>query len=328
MNFSAHQKQMNLLEASQSPIHSPGGSFLSRQRTTSSTNQDFNNATANNNNNQSGSHFFEDISSMMRGFGDAEDQKKESVILVEKIVLQQMRGLSNEVLTISHKRGSASPTQHDFEFLMRRNPVKVQRLRKYLKNLNLFKTKQGKLLKVLADQKQEDTSDEDETKEKFDEEKTRRLFRGDQISKVLNIQAYQKYCEARNKSFICRNSNTTISKMAEWLSVPQEVRQGVNLDILSFLIHETIGTIVDYAILTRLNSENRSTDPFGRMTSGSSYSMMHLCPEVTQGRGLDGVKSITVQEINEAIRRHTEMMRRKMGTYRNCSQFKIPFLAL
>lgn len=68
MNFSAHQKQMNLLESSQSPIHSPGGSFLSRQRTTSSTNQDFNNANTNNNN-SSGSHFFEDISSMMRGFG-------------------------------------------------------------------------------------------------------------------------------------------------------------------------------------------------------------------------------------------------------------------
>jgi transcription initiation protein SPT3 len=57
--------------------------------------------------------------------------------------------------------------------------------------------------------------------------------------------------------------------------------------------------------------------------------MLHLCPEVTQGRGSDGVKKITVQEINEAIRRYTMQSTKKLSSFRNNSMNqKIPYLAL
>lgn len=57
--------------------------------------------------------------------------------------------------------------------------------------------------------------------------------------------------------------------------------------------------------------------------------MMHLCPEVTQGRGMDGIKPITVQEIQEAMHRHVMGSTRKLGLYRNMDRptRRPPFLA-
>jgi transcription initiation protein SPT3 len=83
-------------------------------------------------------------------------------------------------------------------------------------------------------------------------------------------------------------------------------------------------------ILTRLNSENRQVDPYSRITSsGTSHSMLQCCPEVTQGRGCDGVKNITVQEINEAIRRYNTQSMKQLGHFRNnCWNQKVPYLAL
>lgn len=45
--------------------------------------------------------------------------------------------------------------------------------------------------------------------------------------------------------------------------------------------------------------------------------MLHLCPEVTQGRGQDGAKPITPQEINEAMRRFMQNNVHKLGYFRN-----------
>lgn len=54
-----------------------------------------------------------------------------------------------------------------------------------------------------------------------------------------------------------------------------------------------------------------------------------MCPEVTQGRGLDGIKPITTQEIHEAMRRHTMCATKTMGLYRNLDRCKtVPFLAI
>ena len=100
------------------------------------------------------------------------------------------------------------------------------------------------------------------------------------------------------------------------------------MTILGYLAHETIATIVDRAILVRLNSSNRIVDPYQRYShTGITYQMMHLCPDVTQGRGGDGIKPITVQEINEALRRTTLMSSRNVGRFRNTKP-EMPILAL
>lgn len=53
--------------------------------------------------------------------------------------------------------------------------------------------------------------------------------------------------------------------------------------------------------------------------SDTSPDMIHICPEVTQGRGEDGVRPITVQEIQEAVRRHAQGYCKTLGMYRSCT---------
>ncbi|XP_055706362.1 uncharacterized protein LOC129803664 [Phlebotomus papatasi] len=287
--------------------------------------------------------FTAEISSIMRGFGDCEHPLKETVILVEKIVYQQMRGIIQEAIDCSiARKGVPCPSQKDFEYMMRRHPVKIFRLQKYLKYMKQHQRYQRyqdiMAGRIGAQQKEEEkspgsNSDDDsdrEVPERFDEEKTRRIFRADRISQMLNGEQYEHFNAARRTSFYGDNSSTMKSKFRSWLSIPAEVTITSDvLKILAYFVHETIAVLVDYCILTRLNSSNRITEPYSRITSGSTYGMLHLCPDITQGRGSDGVKAITVQEINEAMRRHTLMTTKPMGLFRNVrSGSSTPFLAI
>lgn len=274
---------------------------------------------------------FDEISILARAFGDSiASQNRDAIILMEKILIQQLRGILNEVMNVAYKRsGSIVPLQCDFEFLMRRNPSKIQRFRKYLKNVNSLKVdqKQGYGLSFLNRLTEENTSDEEQ--ESYDPERTRRLFRADKISQILNPQRYEEFQKARTWSSNFRNKTDMLRKLVEILQIPKEIQDNPNcLDIVLYLAQETIAKIIDFSILTRLNSDNHVTDPF-TISSNITNSMLHLCPEVSQGRGQEGVKAITVQEINEAIRRvQTMSTRRSMGTSFRSSEMKIPFLAI
>lgn len=271
-----------------------------------------------------------EISILMRIYGDSvSSQNRDSIILVEKIVIQQLRGILNEVLDVAYKRtGNAVPSQIDFEFLMRKNANKKQRFRKHMKNVNRLKIepKQGYGINFLNRLAEENVSDEEQ--EMYDPERTRRLFRADRISQVLNQQKYEEYQKARTWCSNTKNKTDMMRKIVEILQIPKESQDNSNLlEILLFLVQETVATIVDFSILTRLNSDNQVKNPFP-ISSNITTNMLHLCPEVTQGRGMDGIKPITVQEINEAIRRVQTMSTRRLGTSFRSSEMTIPFLAL
>lgn len=221
--------------------------------------------------------FYQIISDIMRGFGDCERPLEESVLLVEKILLQQLRGILNEVLDVALKRkGSPHPTQRDFEFLMRNNPTKVFRLQKHVKDLQM-KRKLEEVYKGRPSTYEDELdtngamSDDDQDRdvaERYDEEKIRRLFRADRISQPLNGVQYKEYNEARRSSFYCRNSMKIRIKLRRWIKSDVVLSNQV-FTILSYLAHETIAAIVDFAILTRLNSANRLHEPFHRVISSS-----------------------------------------------------------
>ncbi|XP_037041542.1 uncharacterized protein LOC119078173 [Bradysia coprophila] len=286
--------------------------------------------------------FYNEISDIMRGFGDCQKPLKESIILVDKILLQQLRGILQEVIQLAvERKGKPEPSLRDFEFLMRKNPVRVYRLQHYLTNLQKIRRIQ-EMNNVIPSsyhnelESNEDAEDEEDRtipEQKNDEEKLRRHFRADRISQILGGAQYKEYSESRRTSFsVIRNSTTIRNKLRLWLKPPSDtVMSNRVYTILSYLAHETIAAIVDFSILTRLNSANRQTEPYSRiMTSGASHNMLHLCPEVTQGRGMDGIKPITVQEIQEAVRRHTIASTRTLGLYRNMdnSSSTVPFLAI
>lgn len=280
-----------------------------------------------------------EISDIMRSFGDCDQPRLESVKLVEHILQQQLRGMFNEAsLVAMRRRHIACPSQADFEFLMRNHPVKIARMRKHLKDMHILK----KFLSIRTGRPQDymddgDTQDSDdelpiELPELYDEERTRRLFRADRISQILTGKQYLEFNEARKTSFYCRHGEKIKNKFRRFLDLPADLKiPTTTMNILAYFAHETIAVIVDFAILTRLNSENRITDPFSRVTStGASAAMLHICPEVTQGRGMEVVKPISVQEIHEGMRRFRQMTSKRVGFYRtSCdADYRRSFLAI
>lgn len=227
--------------------------------------------------------FMQEISDIMRGYGDCENPLPESVILVEKIVTQQMRSILNDVINEAIKRkGKPQPSQRDFEFLMRKHPSKIFRLQKHLKDLDFRRRYQDMISgrpTTYSEDFDEDNSDEEpeDMPEKYDDEKCRRLFRADRISLTLTGTQYAQYNEARRTSFHCRNSNVIRTKLKNLLSPPTDAQiSGQMYTILGYLVHETIATIVDYAILTRLDSSNRTVEPFHRITSSGKFRFSFL----------------------------------------------------
>lgn len=280
-----------------------------------------------------------EIADIMRSFGDSDQPRTASVKLVEQILQQQLRGIFNEAsLVAMHRKQNPCPSQADFEFLMRNHPVKIARMRKHLKDMRILKRflsiRTGRPQDFMDDLEQQEEDEElaIEVHELHDEDRMRRLFRADRISQILTGQQYLEFNEARKTSFYCRHGEKIKNKFRRFLDLPADLRIPTpTMNILAYLAHETIAAIVDYSILTRLNSENRATEPYSRVTSaGGSPAMMHVCPEVTQGRGMEVVKPISVQEIHEAMRRFRQMSNRKIGRYRNSCDidFRRSFLAI
>lgn len=225
--------------------------------------------------------FFDEISQIMRGYGDCEKPLRESVILVEKIVLHQLRGIMQEAIDHAMSRqNSPVLSRRDFEYIMRKNPVRVARLQKYFRDMAFVKKKMkdlyGDRFSGIGDLGSNmDESDEDSDRdvaEKFDEEKVRRLFRADRISQILAGKQYEEFNLARRTSFMHRNTNTMKNRMRTWLNFPEDVMISQScLLTLSYLAHETIAVLVDFCILTRLNSSNRAVEPYSRVTSSGNY---------------------------------------------------------
>lgn len=253
---------------------------------------------------------------------------------MEKIVVGQMRAIMNEAMNIAYRRSNSQiPSQLDFEFMMRRNPAKLQRFRKYMRTVCHLKTEQAKQgsavgMNFLNRLNSEEGTSGEEEQEIYDAEKTRRLFRADRISQILNPQRYEEYQKARSWASNIRNKSDMMRKLVEILQLPKDIQeQSLCLEIILFLVQETIATVVDFAILARLNTDNQVKESFA-ISSCITNNMLHLCKEVSEGRGQDGVKAITVQEIYEAIRRVQTMSNRRMGSSFRSTEVKIPFLAL
>lgn len=221
--------------------------------------------------------FTQEISDIMRGYGDCESPLPESVILVEKIVLKQMRSLLDEVISVAVRRcGRPQPIQRDFEFMMRNCPTKLYRFQKYLKDLELKRRYEdmvnGRPMTYSEDFDEDNFQEPEEMEEKYDEEKTRRVFRANRISLLLDSKQYTEYNEARRTSFHYRNSATVSSKLSKIINPPPEaIIKNHVYTILGYLVHETIAAIVDYAILTRLNSSNRDVHPLNRLSSDGKF---------------------------------------------------------
>jgi transcription initiation protein SPT3 len=161
----------------------------------------------NNNNNEYKSKIYDEIATLMRAFGDISEsslQIRESIILVEKILIQQLQEIIEYAINNAQKRtGNCQPNQMDFEQLMYKNKPKLIRFRKYMKNL--------KKIQYKNEQKQSNSSfninfldrisseeNISEEEEIYDAENMRRLYRADRISQILSVEKYEEFQKARS----------------------------------------------------------------------------------------------------------------------------------
>lgn len=155
------------------------------------------------------SKIYDEVSILMRAFGDVCDanmQSRESVVLVEKILIQQLKDILDTAINIAYKRtGTFLPNQLDFELLMHRNKVKLNRFRKYMRNIQKVQCKTEQQQKSASGNfdinflnriSSEDNSDEEQ--EIYDAEKIRRLYRADRISQILSAEKYEEFQKARS----------------------------------------------------------------------------------------------------------------------------------
>lgn len=260
--------------------------------------------------------FEKEIMDLMISNGDCLEPEIGSVRVIEKILKKEMHELFHEACRIAdERRESPIPSQQDFEYLMRNNPTRVNRMRKALKNMQIMEGLQ-KIHKTATPS----NLNLDYFRiqmcclppETYDEEKARRLFRADRISLLLTPNNFQKFNFARKMNLLSRSRSQLISmKFRKFLNLPDDYDFNENLcQIVAHLANETILILIDYAILTRLNSDNRAVDPHSRTANTFNMTEINICPEVTQGRGVEGSKPISEQEILEGYRRFRFMNER------------------
>lgn len=221
--------------------------------------------------------FQNEILSMMYAFGDSRKPSTESAILIEQIVHSQMANMVVRAAEVTNMRGGRFMSVEDIIFLMRKDKEKLKRLIRYL-NFKEIKNKSQKQTSQDDDEVLEASVsevkgnkrrkisydfvsaidqtgdlvalfDDDET----DEVKQERNERAERLSRTLDPQQYMEFTECRQANF-----NKKAGKFKEWLDCASLIDMKPNtpvMEIFSFLAYETVGQIVDLALLVKKDVE-------------------------------------------------------------------------
>ncbi|GBP42993.1 Transcription initiation protein SPT3 homolog [Eumeta japonica] len=273
-------------------------------------------------------NFQKEISNMMHGFGDNPNPNAATVVLVESIVLQQLRNMLQDAWHWAQMRGVKVITNYEVIFLMRKNKMKLKRLFDYQKKLDSIEKKQfvinnaeeGVMSGVLEEESDppskkrrnhtdiiKDLDEQDEVLHiKFDVIDYLRKVRAAKISEIMSFEKYEAYHKARCSSFRSTGSgiNKNFAKLEKWINSGKEYKLMQSaLEVLSFLAYETVADLVDAVFLIRQDAKKKSGDPFSKFEGGSFCNPASLSNAVYIKSGFEGVSAITVAEIREVIRR-------------------------
>ncbi|KAL0867809.1 hypothetical protein ABMA27_008511 [Loxostege sticticalis] len=289
-------------------------------------------------------NFQKEISSMMHGFGDNPNPNAATVLLVENIVLQQLRSMLQEGLNHSNMRGGKNISNYDIIYLMRKNLLKLKRLHEYQLNLDKIDRNRTSTLAtaepaigniMLEDDKEpivkkrrthieviKELDEADEVNEiKFDVIDYLRKVRAAKITESMTFEKYEAYHKARCTSFRSNNVAKSFTKLERWINPTKELKISMPaLEVLSFLAYETVAEIVDSVFLIRQDAKKKSGDPFSKFEGGYFCNPVSLNNAVYIKSGYEGVPAITVAEVREVIRRYFTTRTGMNGLfYRNMS---------
>jgi len=214
---------------------------------------------------------------MMYAFGDSRKPSTESATLIEQIVHSQMSNMVVRAAEVTNMRGGRFMSVEDIIFLIRKDREKLKRLIKYL-NFKDVKNKTQKQTSQDDDEVLEASVSEikgnkrrkisydfvsaiDQTgdlvalfdDDDTDEVKQERNERAERLSRTLDPQQYMEFTECRQANF-----NKKAGKFKEWLDCASLIDMKPNtpvMDVFSFLAYETVGQIVDLALLVKKDVE-------------------------------------------------------------------------
>ncbi|CAG4932475.1 unnamed protein product [Colias eurytheme] len=273
-------------------------------------------------------NFQKEISNMMHGFGDNPNPNAATVVLVESIVLQQLRSMLQEALNYSILRGAKAITNTDIICLMRKNPMKLKRLYDYQIKLDRIETSRSAtvstptaegILPALEDDKElvkkkrthidviKDLDEADEVSQiKFDVIDYLRKVRAAKLTEAMSFEKYEAYHKARCSSFRSGYGMAKgFVKLERWINPTKELKITLPaLEVLCFLAYETVAEIVDAVFLIRQDSKKKSGDPFSKFEGGYFCNPLSLNNAVYIKSGYEGVPAITVAEVREVLRRY------------------------
>ncbi|CAG5047754.1 unnamed protein product [Parnassius apollo] len=298
-------------------------------------------------------NFQKEISNMMHGFGDNPNPNAATVVLVESIVLQQLRLMLQEALNYSNMRGAKVISNYEIIYLMRKNILKLKRLHDYqLKLDQIDKSRQVATTEalipgiILDDEKDpsmkkrrthidiiKEFDEADEVSQiKFDAIDYLRKVRAAKITESMSFEKYEAYHKARCASF---RSGYGIGKgfvkLEKWLNPTKELKITLSaLEVLCFLAYETVAEIVDAVFFIRQDTRKKNGDPFSKFEGGHFCNPVSLNNAVYIKSGYEGVPAITVAEVREVLRRYFNPRTGMNGLfYRNmCMDLPVRYLAI
>ncbi|KAJ2940153.1 hypothetical protein O0L34_g11718 [Tuta absoluta] len=293
-------------------------------------------------------NFQKEISNMMHGFGDNPNPNAATVVLVENIVLQQLKTMLQEASNYAQLRGTGykNITNYEIIFLMRKNKMKLKRLHDYqLKLDQIDRSKIGTAAAtestmpgiIMEDEKDpilkkkqrthidiiKEFDEMDEVGEiKFDVIDYLRKIRANKITESMSYEKYVAYHKARCSSF--RTSvvlGKGFIKLERWINPTKEFKiSTAALEVLCFFAYETVAEIVDAVFLIRQDGKKKYGDPFGKYDGGYFCNPVSLNNAVYIKTGFEGVPAITVAEVREVLRRYFNPITGMNGLfYRNIS---------
>eukprot|EP00096_Caligus_rogercresseyi_P000733 TRINITY_DN11240_c0_g1_i1.p1 TRINITY_DN11240_c0_g1~~TRINITY_DN11240_c0_g1_i1.p1 ORF type:complete len:299 (-),score=85.89 TRINITY_DN11240_c0_g1_i1:146-1042(-) len=220
--------------------------------------------------------YVKEILQMMHGFGDARRPRQDSASLIEEIVRGQMHSLLRKALDVQVQRESSLIGVEELLFTLRKSPIRIQRLLKYLSVRDTVSSltdespggedsKRMKKCREFLEKLDTDGSLLDALDQRLvDDVRASRLSRLDFLSRDLDERKYAEFTRARQANFrgpkFPRQFHTWIARDLGG----EEIRiSKFALEVLSYLSYETVGTLVDMALVLR-GERSHSTDPVAR----------------------------------------------------------------
>lgn len=282
--------------------------------------------------------FVTDIQLMMHGFGDCRRPLLETAAVIESIVHQQMTIFLHQATEIAEQRGTRIVGPEDILFVMRKDPLKLQRLVHYMGVRDLYQRTRTSTSGSSSSDIQDLTSEVggevsrkklcinflqtiDQTGQYeplyssslYDPVKAERAFRLDSMTQGMSCQRYKEYCEARKASFCPR---LRVNKFREWLlgEESNEVKlTQLVLEMLNRLAYETVAQIVDLALLVKRDATGHNSD-LSRFRTPTAFNPDYPCVFIHQSGSLQeigsgdehciGMDPITPAEVREVVRRY------------------------